>query len=181
MPKKLYVGNLAYAVTDQNLNELFSGIGAVASAAVISDKFSGQSKGFGFVEMSDDKQAAQAIKIGHGMQPDTEMGPLVSSEQFERVTGYLKIGADEGARTITGGHAIDGPGFFVQPTVLVDATSDQRIIQEEIFGPVVAAMPFADVMPSALTASIIAARPSARCCACALSAETAAAFPSLRR
>ena len=68
MPKKLYVGNLAYAVTDQNLNELFSGIGAVASASVISDKFSGQSKGFGFVEMSDDKQAAQAISTLDGTE-----------------------------------------------------------------------------------------------------------------
>ncbi len=90
-------------------------------------------------------QAAQGIKIGHGMQPDTEMGPLVSQEQFERVTGYLKIGADEGARTVTGGKALDGPGYFVQPTVLVDATSDQRIIKEEIFGPVVAALPFSDL------------------------------------
>jgi RNA recognition motif-containing protein len=61
MPRNLYVGNLAYSVTDQNLNELFSGIGTVSSATVISDKFSGQSKGFGFVEMADDKQAAQAI------------------------------------------------------------------------------------------------------------------------
>jgi RNA recognition motif-containing protein len=61
MPRNLYVGNLAYSVTDQNLNELFSGVGTVASATVISDKFSGQSKGFGFVEMADDKQAAQAI------------------------------------------------------------------------------------------------------------------------
>jgi len=90
-------------------------------------------------------RAADAIKVGHGMSPDTEMGPLVSSEQFDRVTGYLKIGADQGARATAGGHAIDGPGFFVAPTVLVDATSDHRIIQEEIFGPVVAAMPFADV------------------------------------
>jgi phenylacetaldehyde dehydrogenase len=90
-------------------------------------------------------RAAEAIKIGHGMNPDTEMGPLVSSEQFERVTSYLKIGTDEGARATTGGNAIEGPGYFVQPTVLVDATSDQRIIKEEIFGPVVAAMPFADV------------------------------------
>jgi phenylacetaldehyde dehydrogenase len=90
-------------------------------------------------------KAAQSIVVGHGMQPDTEMGPLVSSEQFDRVTGYLKIGAEEGARTVTGGSAIPGPGYFVQPTVLVDATSDRRIIQEEIFGPVVAAMPFADI------------------------------------
>ena len=68
MPKKLYVGNLAYAVTDQNLNELFSGIGTVASASVISDKFSGQSKGFGFVEMNDDKQASKAISTLDGTE-----------------------------------------------------------------------------------------------------------------
>jgi phenylacetaldehyde dehydrogenase len=90
-------------------------------------------------------RAAEAIKVGHGMSPDTEMGPLVSSEQFDRVTGYLKIGADEGARAVTGGNAIPGPGYFVQPTVLVDATKDHRVMREEIFGPVVAASPFASV------------------------------------
>ena len=90
-------------------------------------------------------RAAQGIKVGHGMSADTDMGPLVSSEQFDRVTGYLKIGAEEGARTVTGGSAIEGPGYFVQPTVLVDATADQRVVQEEIFGPVVAALPFADL------------------------------------
>jgi phenylacetaldehyde dehydrogenase len=89
-------------------------------------------------------RAAESIKVGYGMDADTEMGPLVSSEQFDRVTGYLKLGAQEG-RAVTGGHAIEGPGYFVQPTVLVDATADDRIIREEIFGPVVAAMPFADV------------------------------------
>jgi phenylacetaldehyde dehydrogenase len=90
-------------------------------------------------------RAADSIKVGYGLDADTEMGPLVSSEQFDRVTGYLKIGAEEGSRAVAGGHAIDGPGYFVQPTVIVDATSDHRIIQEEIFGPVVAAMPFADI------------------------------------
>ncbi|WP_028067456.1 aldehyde dehydrogenase family protein [Solirubrobacter soli] len=89
--------------------------------------------------------AAKAIKVGHGMSPDTEMGPLVSSEQFDRVTGYLKIGAEEGARAVTGGSALPGPGYFVQPTVLVDATKDHRIMREEIFGPVVAATPFASI------------------------------------
>jgi phenylacetaldehyde dehydrogenase len=90
-------------------------------------------------------RAAEAIKVGYGLDADTEMGPLVSSEQFDRVTGYLKIGRDEGSRAVTGGSAIDRPGYFVQPTVLVDATSDHRLIREEIFGPVVAALPFADV------------------------------------
>ena len=62
MPKKLYVGNLAYSVTDQHLRDLFSQSGSVESVAVISDKISGQSKGFGFVEMADGEGAAQAIK-----------------------------------------------------------------------------------------------------------------------
>jgi phenylacetaldehyde dehydrogenase len=89
--------------------------------------------------------AAGKIKVGHGLEPDTEMGPLVSAEQFERVTGYLAKGRDEGSRAIAGGKALDGPGFFVEPTVLVDAKPEHAIVREEIFGPVIAAMPFSDV------------------------------------
>jgi RNA recognition motif-containing protein len=62
MPTKLYVGNLAYSVTSSDLEALFSQAGKVESAAVIADKFSGQSKGFGFVEMSDAEEAAKAIE-----------------------------------------------------------------------------------------------------------------------
>ncbi len=62
MPTKLYVGNLAYSVTSSDLEALFSQAGRVESAAVIADKFSGQSKGFGFVEMSDAGEAAKAIE-----------------------------------------------------------------------------------------------------------------------
>jgi len=68
VPKKLYVGNLAYAVTDQDLKDLFSQSGAVESVAVISDKFSGQSKGFGFVEMADAAGADAAIKTLDGSE-----------------------------------------------------------------------------------------------------------------
>jgi len=66
--KKLYVGNLAYAVTDQDLKDLFSESGTVESVAVISDKFSGQSKGFGFVEMADAGEAAAAIQSLDGTE-----------------------------------------------------------------------------------------------------------------
>jgi phenylacetaldehyde dehydrogenase len=89
--------------------------------------------------------AAKAIKVGHGLDPETEMGPLASAEQFERVTGYLAKGREEGSRAVVGGEAIDGPGYFVAPTVLVDAKPDHAIVREEIFGPVIAAMPFSDV------------------------------------
>ncbi len=90
-------------------------------------------------------EAARNITVGHGLDPDTQMGPLVSQEQFDRVTGYLAAGADEGSRAVAGGGAIDGDGWFVQPTVLVGAEADHRIVREEIFGPVIAAMPFADI------------------------------------
>lgn len=66
MPKKLYVGNLAYSVTNEDLKDLFSQAGTVESVAVITDKFSGQSKGFGFVEMADAKEAANAIQSFDG-------------------------------------------------------------------------------------------------------------------
>lgn len=62
MPSKLYVGNLAYSVTSSDLETLFAQAGKVESAAVVSDKFSGQSKGFGFVEMATDAEAAKAIE-----------------------------------------------------------------------------------------------------------------------
>jgi len=68
VPKKLYVGNLAYSVTNEDLKDLFSRSGTVESVAVISDKFSGQSKGFGFVEMADDSGAAAAIKSLDGTE-----------------------------------------------------------------------------------------------------------------
>ena len=68
MPKKLYVGNLAYSVTNEDLKDLFSQSGTVESVAVVSDKFSGQSKGFGFVEMADAGGAAAAIQSLDGTE-----------------------------------------------------------------------------------------------------------------
>ncbi len=68
MPKKLYVGNLAYSVTNEDLKDLFSQSGTVESVAVVSDKFSGQSKGFGFVEMADAAEAAAAIQSLDGTE-----------------------------------------------------------------------------------------------------------------
>src|ERR1700744_879068 len=90
-------------------------------------------------------KAAGAIRLGPGLTPQSEMGPLVSKTQFDRVTGFLRSGKEEGARTVTGGTRHGETGFFVEPTVL-DGTSDKmRVYQEEIFGPVVTVMPFKDV------------------------------------
>jgi phenylacetaldehyde dehydrogenase len=85
---------------------------------------------------------AEKIKLGAGMDPETEMGPMVSSIQHGRVCGYLKSGKEEGARALTGGSGVEGPGYFVKPTVLVDTRPDMKVVREEIFGPVVVAMPF---------------------------------------
>jgi phenylacetaldehyde dehydrogenase len=87
---------------------------------------------------------AAAIKLGPGLSPDTQMGPLVSEEQLERVCGYLESGVAEGARAVAGGSRLGRVGYFVEPTVLVDTTPEMRVVREEIFGPVVTVMPFDD-------------------------------------
>jgi phenylacetaldehyde dehydrogenase len=90
-------------------------------------------------------EAAGKIKVGPGLHPETQMGPLVSDEQFARVSGYLESGAAEGARTVVGGKRLGDRGYFIEPTVLVDTNPAMKVVKEEIFGPVVTAMPFDDV------------------------------------
>ena len=87
---------------------------------------------------------AKKIKVGPGFEPDTGMGPLVSKEQLDRVTGYLEAGLKEGAEAVVGGHKMPGGGYFVEPTVMVKTNPDMKVVREEIFGPVVCAMPFSD-------------------------------------
>jgi phenylacetaldehyde dehydrogenase len=88
---------------------------------------------------------AKTIKLGHGLMEDTEMGPLVSRVQYERVTGYLASGRKEGARALCGGDGLGGTGYFVPPTVLVDTNPGMQVVREEIFGPVLVATPFDQV------------------------------------
>ena len=87
--------------------------------------------------------------MGNGASPETQVGPLVSSEQLDRVTTYLGIGRQEGARSLSGGQQLTegeyGKGYFVPPTVFADVRDDMRIAQEEIFGPVISAIPFTDI------------------------------------
>jgi phenylacetaldehyde dehydrogenase len=87
---------------------------------------------------------AKKIKIGPGLEPDTQMGPLVSQEQFARVCSYLESGFNEGATAVVGGKKREGKGYFVEPTVLVNTKPNMKVVQEEIFGPVVTAIPFTD-------------------------------------
>jgi len=91
-------------------------------------------------------KTVEDLQLGPGIDPMTQMGPLVSKTQMDRVLGYISIGNDEGARLMTGGKRADGlgGGFFVKPTVFADVDGKMRIAREEIFGPVLAAIPFED-------------------------------------
>jgi phenylacetaldehyde dehydrogenase len=84
------------------------------------------------------------FKVGAGIQESTNLGPLVSKEQLSRVCGYLESGAQEGAKAVVGGNRIGSTGYFVEPTILVDVKPHMKVVREEIFGPVVTAIPFSD-------------------------------------
>jgi 5-carboxymethyl-2-hydroxymuconic-semialdehyde dehydrogenase len=95
-------------------------------------------------------ERAKRISVGDPMDINTKVGSLISKQHWDKVTGYIKIGIEEGAKVIAGG---DMPanlpehiqqGHFVQPTVFRDVTNDMRIAQEEIFGPVAVLIPFKD-------------------------------------
>ncbi|HWW01444.1 MAG TPA: aldehyde dehydrogenase family protein [Candidatus Acidoferrum sp.] len=90
-------------------------------------------------------ERAKKIKLGPGMAPDTEMGPLVSEEQLARVTRYLHQGKQDGACYLAGGERAGTRGYFVRPTVARDVNPKMSIVREEIFGPVVVAEPFTGV------------------------------------
>ena len=87
-------------------------------------------------------EIAKSIKLGSGLDEGTQMGPLVSDEQFRRVTGFLESGRADGATALTGGGRFGDRGYFVEPTVLTNTSPDMKVVREEIFGPVVVAAPF---------------------------------------
>jgi acyl-CoA reductase-like NAD-dependent aldehyde dehydrogenase len=89
-----------------------------------------------------------AFRLGHGLDEGVTMGPLISARQRERVLGFVAGAEQAGARLVTGGAdapaGVDPAGFFVQPTVVTDVAQDAAIVQQEVFGPVVVALPFTD-------------------------------------
>lgn len=88
---------------------------------------------------------AAAMKLGPGLDPATQMGPLVSAVQRDRVCRHIEGGLAAGARAVAGGGPAPGPGYFVKPTVLVDTREDMAVVREEIFGPVLVVAPFDDL------------------------------------
>ena len=89
--------------------------------------------------------AAKGVKLGDPLDPQTNMGSLVSKRQLERVAAYVDAGIQEGATVVAGGKRLDQPGYFFRPTIFGQATNDMRIAQEEIFGPVGVVMAFDEV------------------------------------
>jgi 5-carboxymethyl-2-hydroxymuconic-semialdehyde dehydrogenase len=82
------------------------------------------------------------IKVGHPLDPETEIGPLISEEHFAKVTSYFDIADQDGAQTAAGGVTLGDEGYFVRPTLFTGATNQMRIAREEIFGPVLTSIPF---------------------------------------
>jgi betaine-aldehyde dehydrogenase len=126
------------AAVDGALIGIFAGSGEVCSAGSrllvqrsIYDRFVGELV-----------SRAMAIKVGAPTDEASEMGPLVSRQQLDTTERYVKIGRDEGAVLATGGHRLEGSGYFFEPTVFVDVDNSMRVAQEEIFGPVLVVIPF---------------------------------------
>jgi succinate-semialdehyde dehydrogenase/glutarate-semialdehyde dehydrogenase len=87
-------------------------------------------------------EAAKSLKIGDGMAPDTQVGPLANPRQVTKMESLIADAVARGARVLTGGKRIEGPGHFFEPTVLADVPMDARIMQEEPFGPIAILRPF---------------------------------------
>ena len=90
---------------------------------------------------------ARTLRVGNGLDPQVQMGPMISRQQLDRVLGYVRGAAPEGATLATGGERLGGDlaqGFFMQPTVFSDVTPEMTIAREEIFGPVASVLPFDD-------------------------------------
>ena len=89
-------------------------------------------------------KAANALRLGGPDDENVDIGPLISARQLDRVLGYIDEGKRDGVEVVAGGHRLDRKGYFVAPTVLTGTREDMRLMKEEIFGPVVAVVPFDD-------------------------------------
>lgn len=91
-------------------------------------------------------EETKKIRVGPGMSTnEPDLGPVISNEQLLRVMGYVEEGLHQGARPIIGGQRINDQGYFIEPTIFTDVNDEMKMVREEIFGPVVCAMPFDDI------------------------------------
>ena len=86
----------------------------------------------------------RALKIAPGLDNESQLGPLVSQKQFDRVTAYIRAGEAEGASVVSGGRRHGSSGYFLEPTVIADTTNKMQVVREEIFGPVLVTQTFRD-------------------------------------
>ena len=89
-------------------------------------------------------EATRKLRIGDPSDPSTDVGALISEAHLQKVAGYLALAKEEGGTILTGGNRVDRPGYFLEPAVITGLTCDCRVLQEEIFGPVVTITPFED-------------------------------------
>jgi phenylacetaldehyde dehydrogenase len=94
--------------------------------------------------VADVANIARSIRLGNGLDATSQMGPLISSRQVDRVDSYIDVGLSEGAQVVCGGKT-RGPGYFYEPTIMVNVDQGHRVVREEIFGPVLIALPFDDL------------------------------------
>jgi acyl-CoA reductase-like NAD-dependent aldehyde dehydrogenase len=90
------------------------------------------------------KRTVESMPLGHGLEPDTAIGPLISAKHLARVSGYVKESLKEGIEVAFGGEIVGRSGYFYRPTVLLGATPEAKVVNEEIFGPVLVVVPFDD-------------------------------------
>ena len=88
---------------------------------------------------------AESQVVGHGLEPETTVGPMINATQRDRIAELVSTSADSGARVRTGGASPDGPGYFFQPTVMTDIPDDAPVLTDEIFGPVMPIASFDEV------------------------------------
>ena len=103
-------------------------------------------------------EARGELKVGDPLDPETQIGSLISTEHRDRVHGFVERGRDEGAEVVTGGEPADGKGAFYPPTVLAQVDNSMTVAQEEIFGPVVTVIPFEDEKDAVRLANDVALR-----------------------
>jgi len=142
--------NIIIVMDDANLElavdgAVWGGFGTTGQRCTAASRVAVHKKVYGeFVEKFVDR--VKKLKVGDGLDPSTQMGPCVSEQQLKTVMSYVEIGKSEGAKLATGGHRLEtgahARGWFHEPTVFVDCNAKMRICQEEIFGPVVAVIPF---------------------------------------